>query len=673
MKAEQQLPRNALIWIILAQFSLVALHFERIPLWILLVHGVAAVWRFQVYAGRWSFPGRWVKAFLIISSFFGIYFSFGSLIGLEPTVALLLAAFALKLIELAKRKDAYVILFLGYFVCVTEFLFTQDLLIVLYSLLNVVLITTALVALHQPGEDRFNYRSIRPASVMLAQSIPLMLVLFFIFPRIGPLWSVPIRSHTAKTGVSDFMRPGDISHLSQSAEVAFRVQFDGEIPARSDLYWRGLVFSKLEKGAWTSLDYFDVPAGQRKHSPPKNLSDPTSYTVIMEPTQQNWLYSLRYAMPAEARVKRSSDYRLFSPAVLEDEFRYRVRSYTDAVLEPVLSDWRRRTELALPSGLNPQTEALALELRETVDSDRAFANRVLRKFNQEPFVYTLRPPMLGEHPMDDFLFVTQRGFCEHYAYAFVVMMRAGGVPARVVAGYQGGETNPVNSTVIVHQFDAHAWAEVWFPEEGWVRVDPTAAVSPDRIEWGLEQAVSAEGTFLSGSPLSPLRYRSVLWLNALRLRYDALTWQWQSWIVGYDSQQQYDFLENLLGEINPRKFALVLLGSWALILIPVGFSLLGGNRVQVRSEEDKHYRRFCALLAKHNLQRKPGESPGEFAARCTDVLPAAAGDLAYISDLYGQLAYANEGTNSEERLEKLRQLKRSVRRFRLPAQRKNPA
>lgn len=665
MKAEEQLPRNALGWIILAQFSLIVLHLERIPVWVVAVYLFAALWRFQVYAGRWSFPGRIVKALLIVTSFVGIFFSYGSLLGLEPTVALLLAAFALKFIELAKRKDAYVLLFLAYFVCVTEFLFSQDLLVVLYSLLNVILITTALVALHQPGQHRFKFGTIRLPVVMLAQSIPLMLVLFLLFPRIGPLWSVPLKSHTAKTGVSDFMRPGDISNLSQSSDVAFRVQFDGAIPDKADLYWRGLVFSTIDEGAWTSLRYYDVPTGERKQRVPKTNGASLSYKVIMEPTQQNWLYSLRYAVPGESKVSDSADYRLFSVVVLEGDYHYTVRSWPDAVLEPELSDWRRKIELVLPEDQNPLTRDFAIKLREQHETDRDFIDALLKKFNEEEYIYTLQPPILGQHAMDEFLFQTRRGFCEHYAYAFVVAMRAGGVPARVVAGYQGGEINPLNSTVIIHQFDAHAWAEIWLAGEGWVRVDPTAAVSPDRIEWGLERAMSVEGSFLSSSPLSPLRYRSIPWLNEIRLQYDALTWRWQSWVVGYDTAKQFEFLGSLMGEFNARKFALVLIGTWVLVLVPVGFSLLGRRKLHRRSQEDKYYLAFCAKLAKRGVVREPSETPATYAHRAAALAPSFASSIQQITTLYSDLVYSDKGLDMAAKKRILRELGRAVRAFRV--------
>ncbi|MEJ2532369.1 MAG: DUF3488 and transglutaminase-like domain-containing protein [Halioglobus sp.] len=662
---EQQVPRNALVWIIICLFALVAPHVERIPVWVLAVYLLAALWRILVYRGRWSFPGRWVKAALIASGFAGIWFSYRSLIGLEPTVALLLTAFALKLIELAKRKDAYVLLFLGYFICLTEFLFSQDILIVLYSLLNVVLITTALVALHQPGEHQFNRGTIRLAGTMVLQALPLMVVLFFLFPRIGPLWTVPLKSHTARTGMSDFMKPGDVSRLSQSDDVAFRAQFEGDIPARSSLYWRGLVFSKLEEGAWRSLRYYDVPPAERRAAPVERIGDRVSYSVIMEPTQQHWLYSLRYAQSSSPGVMNAPDFRLFTPVELEDQYRYTADSWPDAALEPDLSDWRRDVELRLPGEANPRTRQWAQSLRADLDSDAAMVEAVLDRFRTGTFTYTLQPPLLSEdNPMDQFLFETRRGFCEHYAYAFVVAMRAAGIPARVVAGYQGGEVNPVNRTVIVHQFDAHAWAEVWLEGEGWRRVDPTASVSPDRIEWGLERAVAAEGTFLAESPLSPLRFRGVNWVNQLRLRYDALTYRWQSWVVGFDSEQQFKFLQNLFGEVSGRRFAAVLLGTWGVALGLIAINLLRKPRINRLTLLDRKYLGVCDRLATLGLARETGESPRSYAARVAQVRPDWAEAFLQISDMYCDLAYADtdgHGAGDEERLARFL---RAVREFR---------
>tara|TARA_R110002072_G_scaffold2011_6_gene16974 strand:+ start:19087 stop:21111 length:2025 start_codon:yes stop_codon:yes gene_type:complete len=639
----QQVPRNALMWIIISLFALVAPHVGRLPVWVLAVYVIAVVWRLQVHRGLWSFPGRWVKVAMTVSGFAGIYASYGTLVGLEPTVALLLTAFALKFIELSQRKDAYVLLFLGYFICITEFLFSQDLLITLYSILNVLLVTTALVALHQPGQNQFNRGTIRLAGVMLLQAVPLMVVLFFVFPRFGPLWTVPLKSHTAKTGMSDFMKPGDVASLSQSADVAFRVKFEGEIPEKSSLYWRGLVFSRLEQDVWSGLGYYDVPLSEQRPEPVATSGRPIRYSVIMESTQQNWLYGLHYARARSAGVLHSSDYRMMSPAPLETEYMYRVESWTNVPVEPELSDWRYRTETKLPPQGNPRTRQLAKEMRAEAGSDERFVQEVLDKFNRENYIYTLRPGTLsGGNQIDQFLFQAQRGFCEHYASAFVFMMRAADVPARVVAGYQGGEINPLNKTVIVHQFDAHAWAEVWLENKGWVRVDPTSAVSPLRIQMGLEEAMASEGSFLAAEPLSPLRYRGIPLLNQLRLRYDALTYRWQSWVVGFDSDQQFDLLHSMFGEISTRVFATLLLGSWALVLVPVAISLFLRRDTHPGSPLDRYYRMFCDRMAGLGLVRSPGETPGQFAQRTMTELPACGEQLQQITGLYNTLAYAGE-------------------------------
>jgi len=650
MNPVQQIPRNALVWMIICLFALVAPHAARLPLWVLAVYIIAVVWRLQVHRGRWSFPGNALKIALTVSSFAGIFLSYGSLVGLEPTVALLLTAFAFKFIELSQRKDAYVLLFLGYFVCLTEFLFSQDLLITVYSLLCVTLVTTALVALHQPGQHEFRRGTIGLAGAMLLQAMPMMIVLFFLFPRIGPLWTVPISKHSGKTGMSDFMKPGDVASLSQSSDVAFRVKFDGHIPPNKDLYWRGLVFSKLEQGIWSSLSYYEVPVGEQRPEPVATEGEPLGYSIIIEPTQQNWLYGLHYAQSSTPGVMHSSDFRLFSPSVVEVETLYRAKSWKDAVVETDLSGWRRNTETRLPPEGNPRTRRLALALREEVATDAQFVDLVLDRFNREPYVYTLQPGALsGRDTIDQFLFETRRGFCEHYASAFVFMMRAVGVPARVIAGYQGGETNPVNKTVIVHQFDAHAWAEVWLPDRGWVRADPTAAVAPQRIELGLEQAVLSEGSFLAAEPLSPVRFRSIPLLNQIRLRYDALTYRWQSWVVGFNSNRQMELLRDFFGEISARSFATVFMGSWALVLIPLAISLLYKRDTSPTSPADKHYRIFCKRLAVLGLRRRPGEAPGEFAARAAAAVPDASGHVWRITHLYSELAYEQgEGGGKDE-------------------------
>ncbi len=644
MTVDEQVPRNALVWIIATQFVVLLPHVGRLPLWVPAIYLAAALWRVMVYKGRWSFPGSWLKSLLAVLCFGGIALEYRSIMDLEPTVALLLIAYALKLIELSDRRDAYIVVFIAYFTCLTEFLFTQELLFTAYTVFATWMNTTALVALHQPGQARFNGRSALRSGSMLAQAVPLMLIMFFVFPRIGPLWNIPLKKHAARTGVSDNMRPGDIASLGLNDDVAFRASFKGEVPPRSQLYWRGLVFSTLENGAWRSLRWRDVPAGERRASEPTLVGDPVEYSIIMEPTQQNWLYALRYATTDDAGIMSLNDFRLLSPMEVQDQKRYSVRSWPDAVLERTLSDWRRTVEKTLPEDANPRTRALAAKLfREAGQDPERFVYEIMRMFRSQEYFYTLRPPLLENDRMDQFLFETRRGFCEHYAAAFVWMMRAAGVPARVVVGYQGGEINPVNGTVIVHQFDAHAWSEVWLQGQGWVRFDPTAAIAPDRVEFGLEQALAAEGTFLADNPLSPLRFRQISWLNSLRLQLDAINYSWQVFVLGYDRESQFDLFNRLFGNATRSQLVIGIMLAWALLLAPVGAYVLWRSRGPRLRTEDRIYLKYCKILEALGVVRESGEPPRRFAQRAMDALPALADEIGAVTSTYERVAFERDG------------------------------
>ncbi len=661
MKLEEQVPRNALVWIIVTQFVLLFPHLGRIPWWVLALYAATTLWRAMVYLGRWSFPGRYLKSALTVSCFAGVWISFGTLIGLEPTVALLLIAYSLKLIELSNQRDAYMVIFIAYFVCLTEFLFSQELLTTLYMCLAVLVNTTALVALHQPGQDRFSFGTIRQAGAMMLQALPLMILLFVVFPRIGPLWNVPLKSNEARSGMSDFMKPGDVANLSLSDDVAFRVQFDGPVPERRELYWRGLVFSMLDQGAWRSLRWRDIPGDERRPPSPELVGNYLDYSIIMEPTQQNWLYSLPYATTSDRGIIRSNDFRLVSPVEVQDQKRYRVRSWREVPLEAELGEWRRGVDTGLPSSGNPRTRALAAQMFDAAGGNpETYARAVLDMFRQQAFFYTLRPPLLGENPVDQFLFSTRRGFCEHYASAFTWLMRAAGVPSRVVAGYQGGEINPVNGTVIVHQFDAHAWNEIWLEGQGWVRMDPTFAIAPARIEFGLEQALAEEGSFLADSPLSPLRFRNVDWLNNLRLQLDAINYRWQLFVLSYDQEQQYQILNRLLGSVGQTQLVFMIVGTWALLLVPLAIVMVWRNRGPRPDAATRCYLAFCKRLQGAGFQRPGHETPTAFARRVAQQRPAWEQEMEAITACYEGLAYAGDTRPSA-----LEELKRRVRAFRV--------
>ncbi|MEM7692559.1 MAG: transglutaminase domain-containing protein, partial [Pseudomonadota bacterium] len=355
---------------------------------------------------------------------------------------------------------------------------------------------------------------------------------------------------------------------------------------------------------------------------------------------------------------------LYSPVIIENEFLYRVSSWPESRLEPSLSDWRREVETRLTLDQNAQTRTLARELYSNTTSTREYVNEVLSFFRENAFYYTLQPPLLAtDNAMDDFLFRSRRGFCEHYAYAFTVMMRSVGIPARIVAGYHGGEVNPVNRTVIVHQFDAHAWTEVWVDGEGWIRVDPTSAVSPDRILYGLERAVAAEGSFLADSPLSPLRFRGVDWINGLRLRYDALTYRWQSWVTGFDGSAQLDLLRGVMGDISVRKSLIALLGTGMITMGLVSALLFFRRDPKRRHGFHAELHRFQQILYARGLARVAGEGPSALAERAQQRWPKQAGELAAINSQLQRLVYS-EAAAALDQQRTIRSLRARIRRLR---------
>jgi len=653
------IPRNALAWILIAQVALIAPHIERLPLWVLAVYGLCALWRIMVFQGRWAFPPKIVKVLLSMACFVGIYQSYGSLIGMEPTVALLFSGFSLKLLELVSRRDGYLVIFLAYFVALTEFLFNQDFAMVVLVFATVMLVTTALVALHQQGYQRFDWISLRKTAVLFAQAVPLMVVLFIIFPRFEPLWQVPMPSHQASTGIGESLSPGDISDLAQSGELAFRAQFEGPPPARGKLYWRGLVLSAFDGRTWRQGKLRkDFLSAQARREVLQSLQEPIRYSVVQEASHQPWLFTLALAHSDDSHTLAVDDFRLVRDGDIHSRIKVDVISDLSATIELELESKIRRRETMLPTTGNPQARAYAENVYRQSTDDRAFVDAVMMNYFQQEFVYTLKPPLLGEHSIDDFLFNTRRGFCGHYASSFVFLMRAVGIPARVVTGYQGGEVNPINGTVLVHQFDAHAWVEVWLAGSGWVRFDPTGMVSPWRIEQGLERALREEGSFLEESPLSPLRFRDIAWLNNVRLQMDAYSYYWSSWVLQYKGRRQLDVMKALLGEISAFRVSLFIVGVGALVMTLVAVVSLAGRGQPRSSAEVQLYLGLCRRLGAAGYGRRTQEGALAFARRISATGARWGPLLLAVSEVVNRLSY--ESLSSEQRAVLLKQLRRDV-------------
>lgn len=664
-----QLPRRALAWSLFALLLGIGPHAARLPAWVLLVVAVATVWRHRVHQGAWSFPGRAVRALLVLMSFLAVGLQWRALNGLEPTVALLVVAAALKALEMRSARDFLVIVFVAYFLIACQLLFEQEIPYAAYALFATFGVTAAMVARHQGDPGGGWLRPFAIATRMLLQAVPIMLLLFVVFPRIAPLWSIPQNTGGARTGPSETMSPGDVARLSASSELAFRATFDAAVPPARERYWRGLVLSEFDGRQWRQGALSRMESELALQGATRPALRPTShvpggavsaYEIILEANNQPWLYVLGYPLAFDEGLRLGSDYRLMNSRPVVQRLRYRVNADLAARLEPELGALRRQSELQLPPGLNPRAAALAGEWRAAAGSDERYIERVLRWFHEEDFVYTMSPPLLGRDSVDDFLFGARRGFCEHYASAFTVLLRAAGIPARVVVGYQGGERNPWQGYLLVHQFDAHAWAEAWLPQRGWVRFDPTAAVAPERIESGVGDALGAE--FLAGSPLAIERYRNVRLLGWLRMRWDTLTYHWARAVLNYDAERQTALLSRLLGAVSPARVVALLLGCGALALLLVAASLFGMRPLRRRDAATAAYLRACARLAAAGIERARGEAPLAFAARVERERPDLARCFSALSRDYARLAY---GAPDAAELQHLtRALRSAVRRFR---------
>lgn len=655
----QPLPRVALTWLLVAQALVILPHLQHLPLWIVGFWLGCAAWRIQVYRMRANYPNGLAKMALVIAAAAGVWLSRGSLIGLDAGVVLLIAAFVVKLVELKTRRDALVLILLGFFAVATSYLFDASMLAALFSLLPVTALLAALIGLQQSSFAEGPWRTLRLATGLLAQAVPLMLLLFLLFPRMGPLWSLPMPGGQASTGLSDSMAPGDFVELSQSAELAFRVRFDGAPPPQEQLYWRALTLENFDGERWTQgwrAQSATTPSWTRQ-------GQSLSYQVIMQPSSRPWLFGLDVIGDGPGDARLMSDFRLERKEPVQEVLMYRASSWPQALRESDSSATALRRDLQLPVRGNPRSRAWAKELHERYPQPEQLVQAVLRHFHDQPYAYTLRPPATGDERIDGFLFDTRRGFCEHYAGAMTFVLRAAGIPARVVTGYQGGELNPDGGYLLVHQFDAHAWVEYWQAGKGWRSVDPTFQVAPSRIERGLEDALAGEGSFLADSPFSLARYRGFGLLNRLRLGWDNLNYDWQRWVLGYQGEQQALVLRNWFGTLDPVWIGIALVGGCGLLLGLLALWLFKPWR-HARDPQLRQFSRFERMLAAHGLQRAAGEGPRAFAERAMRQLPAQAADIAAFLGAFERQRYGQAASAPGELRSRLMRLRRALPWFR---------
>ncbi|HRD66643.1 MAG TPA: DUF3488 and transglutaminase-like domain-containing protein [Candidatus Competibacter sp.] len=640
----------ALIWLLITLALAVAPHASELPIWLSVSFAAVAGWRGYITVWNRPLPSGWFLLALAALAGAGVLIDYRTLFGRDAGVALLTAMTACKLLETRVVRDGVVLVFLGYLLVMSNLLYSQEIPMVAYLFAVVLLMLAAQVIVHRQHAGLRALAPLRLSGKMVLQAIPVMLVLFILFPRIpGPLWGLPKDAYKGRTGLSDEMMPGTVSELSKSDAVAFRVRFVGAIPPPNQLYWRGPVLWHFDGRRWTSGE--GAPRARAVSFAQESAA--IEYSVILEPSNRIWLFALDLPAILPPRATMTPSFLLLRDQPVNEVYRYEMRSYPKyRTVDPTAAEQIRA--LRLPARSNPRARALAAELRERNPRPEALVNAVLALFREQPFYYTLNPPLLGGDSVDDFLFRTRQGFCEHYASAFAFLMRAAGVPARVVTGYQGGERNTFGDYLIVRQSDAHAWTEVWLEGRGWMRVDPTGAVAPSRVQEGLYAAV-ADAQEL---PFLVRRGGDSAWLRQLAMSWDSLNNSWNEWVLAYGPDRQKEFLSGFgFGPVDWGDMTV------ALTVTLSGFGLLvAGLRWRSRLPRDpvvRAYLRFCARLARRGLSRGIQEGPLAFIERVAATRPELAVSAREIGQLYATLRYGPIAPPMA-----VRRLQRLVRRFR---------
>lgn len=627
-RTNRPVSRRQAWWLLATAIAAAAPLAQQVPLWLSLAAGTAFGWRALLTWQHWHLPPRWLRVVLVIAGTVGVFLQYRTILGRTPGIALLVVFLALKLLELRSARDAVATALLCYFLVLGQFLFTQTIPTALLAGLTVLITTTALLA---ASDDRPSPRQqLGRATLMLAQAMPFMLLLFLLFPRVqGPLWGIPQDRFSAVSGLSDTMSPGSIAQLSQSDAIAFRVKFEGAVPPQSQLYWRGPVMPSFDGRSWRVAQTL----GAYPAVPYAGSGTPIDYEVTLEPHGKFWLFALEMPATLPAGSALTSDYQPIARQAVRNRMRYTQRAWPEAVAGVNEAPGILRGALALPKEGNPRIRATAAAWRAQHGDDSAAVLAAAQNFfNQQLLIYTLNPPLLGTDMVDEFLFDTKRGFCEHFAAAFVFSLRAAGVPARVVAGYQGGEINPVDGYLEVRQYDAHAWTEAWIAGRGWIRIDPTAISAPSRINSNLAAAVPAN----EGLPF--LARADMAWLKELRYRLDAVTNGWNQWVLGYNPQRQRDLLASLgLKEPDWRSMTAVLSILCGGVLLVLTAWILR-NRLRV-DPALAAWRRFTARLARRGIVWRTWEGPLAFAERAAATDRIHGDGIREIAALYARLRY----------------------------------
>lgn len=642
-------------------------HYLHLPWWVSLLGSsitllrLAGISRYTVFRTSPAVGGIVLISAAIVATG-ALWLHYGYLLGRDPCVALLFLLLSFKFLESRYDRDATLLICLSAFLLLTQYFYSQTIVSALITLPAVLVMGSVLQIVRDQSRPEPVMTALAGTARLLVLGAPIAALLFVIFPRLSsPLWQIP-EDGRSQTGLGTEMDPGSISNLSLSAEVAFRVEFDGPIPDKRDLYWRGPVLSDFDGRVWRASNrYLQADLAPNTRIGPDSRT--TRYSVLLEPHHRQWLFALQAPVTMPERIGADgrdtsqpmaflmSDLQLLSRRPVTTLLAYSITSLlSDRYVERGVSP----NHHLLLAGTNTRTIAFAGELRRQHPDDESYVNAVLRYFNQNPFHYTLEPPLLGHQPVDEFMFQSRQGFCEHYASAFTVMMRAAGIPSRVVTGYQGGTMN--GDYMIVRQSDAHAWSEVWINNQ-WQRIDPVTAVAPHRVD----QGVSA----LLDQSLPALARAAPGWIQRLQLSWDSLNHDWQRVIVNFNNNRQRQFWQRLgFGQPRPWHLALLVIAAAALWSVIALRQNLTTHRPG--SQAQRYWLRYNRLLANAGLPRNPAETATAYGDRCAERLPEHRQRLFTLTRLFNTLFYHEPGPDQQKTLlnlcrMELRQLSSALR------------
>ncbi|WFP49176.1 DUF3488 and transglutaminase-like domain-containing protein [Methylomonas sp. EFPC3] len=645
-------PSSRLLWFISGSIGLITLpHAWHVPPLLIGFFGLAWLWRLLAISRPDWLPNRLALFGLTLAGIGLVYSQHRGIFGRDAGTALFVVALGLKLLEIQGKRDVYVIVYLAFIVAATQFLYEESILMALYIVLVCAVLLATLIT--QNSVSPQTVPALKTAATLILQSLPIAMVLFVLFPRLeAPRWSWLDADNQAKSGLSDTLEPGSITELSLSPELVFRVKFDGDLPPPAQRYWRGPVYSLFDGSAWKA-----APALFRAANPdqPTFSGKTYDYTLLMEPQKQNWVFALELPSAFSAGLRRNELYQLTTNKDPGDRAEYRISStpvYNTGDINPAES----RENLQLPGKPSEQIRDLIAQLRGGETSPEVLIANLMQHFHRENFRYTLNPEPMPERPVDTFLFERRAGFCSHYATAFVYLLRAAEIPARVVGGYQGGRFNTLGGFLEIRQADAHAWAEVWLDGKGWVRFDPTAAIAPERIEQSVNVDLQIASGALNFSPIQ-LDAKTLTWLQRSRQLWQNVDYQWQRWVINYDTANQQALLQSL----GIDDF--VKLGYWLVLSVGglgglLAWRLLRPNRRR-RDPVLLAYRQFCDKLRQAGVDFGPGDGPQTLAQRAKIARPDLADPIERIAAVFIRLRY--EPCTAAEDLQVLKTLVRGLR------------